>query len=278
MSDEARGTLDALARDRALVVLDFDGTLAPIVARRDDAAMRPSTRALLRVTSLLYPCAVVSGRSRADLAARVEGVPLVAVVGNHGAEAGFGPVDRSERDTVAAWAAALRGRLAGTPGVEIEDKGLSVAIHHRQAPDRAAARARARAAAEALEGARVFLGRAVVNVVPADAPDKGSAVREILRRLGVAKALYVGDDVADEDAFRADGIEVAIRIGRTHASAAGWYLPAQPDIDELLAALVAARRRRDGWRPRLSPGAVALVTRSAPSGDRRPHRAPAAAT
>ncbi len=246
LSDEARETLEALARERALLVFDFDGTLAPIVERPADAALRPSTRALLRVASLLYPCAVVSGRARADLAPRLEGLPLVALVGNHGAEAGYGPVDQGPRRTVAGWAEALGVSLAGADGIEIEDKGLSVAVHYRRAPDRAAARHRVRAAAAALEGARIFGGRAVVNVAPADAPDKGAAVVEILHRIGWRRALYVGDDVTDEDAFGADGVEVSIRIGRTHASSARWYLPAQPDVDRLLAALVDARRRLDG--------------------------------
>jgi trehalose 6-phosphate phosphatase len=245
LGEEGRTVLDALARDRAALVLDFDGTLAPIVARPEDAAMRADTRALLRVTALLYPCAVVSGRARADLAPRVEGIPLVAVVGNHGAEAGFGPVDRAPRREVQGWAAALRRELAGADGVELEDKELSLAIHYRRSRDVAAARERALAAAVRLPGARVFGGRKVVNVVPAGAPDKGAAVAEILRRLGRRAALYAGDDVTDEDAFAMKGI-VSVRVGRTHASRAAWYLPGQAEVDALLRGLVEARRRLDG--------------------------------
>jgi trehalose 6-phosphate phosphatase len=246
LSDDARGILEALARERALLAFDFDGTLAPIVAQPGAAAMRDSTRALLRVTSLLYPCAVVSGRSRADLAPRLEGVPLLAFVGNHGAEAGFGPVDRGPRPVVARWVAALRAALGDAAGVEIEDKGLSVAIHYRRAPDPRGAEVRARAAAEALGGVRVFGGHAVVNVAPADAPDKGAAVAEILRRIGWRKALYVGDDVTDEDAFSAEGVTVSVRVGSASASTARFYLPGQEDVDALLRALVCARRRVDG--------------------------------
>lgn len=246
LSEEGRPVLEGLARERVLVVLDFDGTLAPIVARPADAAMRPETRALLRVAALLYPCAVVSGRPRAEVAQRVEGVPLVAIVGNHGAEAGFGPVDRAIGREVEGWARALARALAGAEGVEIEEKGLSIGIHYRRAPDRASARRRALAAAARLPGARVFGGRAVVNVVPYRAPDKGAAVAEILRRIGARRALYVGDDVTDEDAFAADGVAVAVRVGRTHASSARWYVPGQPEVDALLRSLVAARRRVDG--------------------------------
>lgn len=246
LSEDARGTLEALARERALLVFDFDGTLAPIVDLPAAAAMRESTRALLRVASLLYPCAVVSGRSRANLGPRLEGVPLLAFVGNHGAEAGFGPVDRSPRPTVAGWVAALRAALSETPGIEIEDKGLSVAVHTRRAADPRAAEARARAAAEGLAGARVFGGHAVVNVAPAGAPDKGAAVVELLRRIGGRTALYVGDDVTDEDAFAAEGVVVPVRVGLLPTSAARFYLPGQEDVDALLRALVCARRRVDG--------------------------------
>jgi trehalose-phosphatase len=251
LSDDTRGTLDALARERALLVFDFDGTLAPIVEQPGSAAMRDSTRALLRVASLLYPCAVVSGRSRADLCPRLEGVPLLAFVGNHGAEAGFGPVDLGPRPRVEGWIASLRSALAGVPGVEIEDKGLSVALHYRCAANVRAAEARARAAAEALEGARVFDGHAVVNVAPAGAPDKGAAVAALLRRIGWRQALYVGDDVTDEDAFAADGVTVSVRVGRSSRSAARFFLPRQADVDALLRGLIAARRRLDGRGERL---------------------------
>lgn len=246
LHEEARETLDLLARDRALLVFDFDGTLAPIVEARADAAIPDSTRALLRVVSLLYPCAVVSGRSRADLAPRLEGIPFVAFTGNHGAEAGFGPVDRGPRRVVEGWVEALANELGDLPGVELEDKGLSVAVHYRGAPDGVVAERRVRAAAARLEGVRVFGGRSVVNVVPVGAPDKGAAVGDLLRRIGAGKAMYVGDDVTDEDAFGAEGVVVSVRVGWREGSAAEWFLPAQADVDALLEALVAARRRVDG--------------------------------
>ncbi len=245
LSEAGRPVLDGLARERALLVFDFDGTLAPIVERPGDAAMRPETRALLRVTSLLYPCAVVSGRARADLLPRLECVPLLAVVGNHGAEAGFGPVERGLRREVARWVDVLRRELAGAAGIELEDKGLSLAIHYRHAPRPPEARARALGVAARLAGARVFGGRAVVNVAPAGVPGKGAAIAALLRRLDGRRALYVGDDVTDEDAFAARAVSVAVRVGRTHASGAPWYLARQRDLDALLRELVEARRRLD---------------------------------
>jgi trehalose 6-phosphate phosphatase len=251
LSDEGKPALEALARDRALVAFDYDGTLASIVDDRTRADLRPDTRALLRVVSLLYPTAVVSGRARVDVARRLEGIPLVAFVGSHGAEAGFGPVDRAPRAVVAAWRAAVAPRLTEAPGVELEDKGLALAFHYRRAVDRSSAARAARALAESLSGARVFGGHEVVNAVPADAPTKGGALEELLERTGCRTALYVGDDITDEDAFRAPGVTVAIRVGEAPASAASWYLRAQDEVDELLRALIHERRHLDGRNERV---------------------------
>jgi trehalose 6-phosphate phosphatase len=245
LSDAGRAALDAVARERALIGFDYDGTLAPIVPDRALATLRPETHALLRVTALLYPCVVVSGRSRADLAPRLDGIPLVAFVGNHGAEAGFGPVDRSPRREVTAWRDALEKRLAGLEGVDIEDKGLSLAVHYRRAEDPVAAERSVKEAVAGLPGARIFGGHAVVNAVPESSPTKGEALVELLERTGCRGALYVGDDRTDEDAYLAPGVMVSIHVG-LGSSAAGWYLESQADVDGLLRELVAARRRLDG--------------------------------
>ena len=128
LSPAASGVIEQIALNRTLLAFDFDGTLAPIVADRSAAAVRASTWALVRTAALLYPCAVVSGRTRADVASRLSDVPLVAVIGNHGAEPGFGPVDGQVAARVSAWHHALAPALAGVPGIEIEDKRFSIAL------------------------------------------------------------------------------------------------------------------------------------------------------
>lgn len=233
-------------RVQPLLVFDFDGTLAPLVADPEAAAMRTETRALLRVTALLHPCAVVSGRRRADVLGRLAGIPLVGVVGNHGAEAGFGPVDRAPRGEVEAWVRALRRGLGPRPGVTIEDKQFSVAVHYRSSPERGAARRAILDVARTLPGARVFGGRAVANVVPGDSHDKGDAVARLLPRANRRAAVFVGDDATDEDAFRHPDVAVGIRVGRSTRSAAGYYVPTQADVDALLRVFVRERRRQDG--------------------------------
>jgi len=246
LSPQERPVLDAIARGSALLAFDFDGTLAPVVPDRNAAQLRPETHGLLRTLSLLYPCAVISGRARADVAARLAGIPLFAVVGNHGAEAGHGPVNRTRRLRLLAWKEILERALGGAPGIELEDKRHSVAVHYRHAPCRAAARHAVLKATSSLEGARVFGGRAVVNVIPEDAPDKATAIRELVSRLSSKLVVYAGDDRTDENVFGSADIDVGIRVGRTGRSLARYYVPAQAAVDDLLRALISARTRRDG--------------------------------
>jgi trehalose 6-phosphate phosphatase len=239
---------DALARfagSRVLLAFDFDGTLAPLVRDPDRARMRPSTARLLRRVARLYPCVVISGRSRADVLARVRGLPVRGVIGNHGAETGR-KAPRVRRD-VARWRELLRSRLRGRRGLRIEDKTYSLAVHYRGGPGGKPAAA-IREAAAGLRGARVFGGRRVVNVVAAASPDKGAALALERRRLRCETAIYVGDDETDEDVFaRADPRQVlTLRVGAGEASSAAFTLPRQAAVDRLLALLAALRGAASG--------------------------------
>lgn len=242
----AAAPLDRIARERSLLVLDFDGTLAPYVADRDAAAVPAATRALLRATALLYPCAVVSGRTRRDVAARLDGVPLAAVIGNHGAEPGFGPVDPALRARVRSWLPALRAAVAARPGLDLEDKLHGVALHFRAAPELAEDAGRI---AAGVPGARIVRGRDVVNLVPEEGRTKGEAVVALRRRLGLDFAVYVGDDESDEDVFRSGAAAIGVRVAPGEDSAADLFLRRQEEIDDLLGALVSRRAQADGRDP-----------------------------
>jgi trehalose 6-phosphate phosphatase len=240
LAPEQAPALRRLARRRLLVALDFDGTLAPIVARPLRAALAPRTRRLLRRLAASYPCVVISGRSRRDLLRRVRGLGLAGTVGNHGGEPS--PRAAALRARVGRWRRALERELAGAPGVAIEDKGLSLSVHYRGAPRPGAARAAIRAAAAGLAGARVVGGKRVVNVVPAEAPHKGAALEAARRRLGCEATLYVGDDETDEDAFALRGASrIGVRVGRAPASRARYFLRSQASVDALLERLVRLR-------------------------------------
>jgi trehalose 6-phosphate phosphatase len=248
-----REALKRFARRGTLVALDYDGTLAPIAPRPQDARMPASTRALLARVAKRRPVIVLTGRSRRDALQLLDGVPVLEVIGSHGLETPGTAVTRV-LSRVGQWRAQLVQRLQALAGVSIEDKRYSLSVHYRHAPD-PAARELIGAAAGELEGARVFGGKKVVNVVPADAPDKGIALLAACQRLGCDQAIFVGDDDTDEAAFAAGrpGQVFTIRVGQNAASAATHYLRAQDEIDELLALLLdaepAGRPAPPGSRP-----------------------------
>jgi trehalose 6-phosphate phosphatase len=235
-----RATLARFARRRLLVALDYDGTLAPIVAIPTRAAMRVRTRRALRRAAACYPCVVISGRSRSDLLRRLRGLGLRQVIGNHGAEPS--PRRQQLRAYVRRWRVSLERRIAGLAGVTIEDKGLSLAVHYRRAPNPAQARDSIREAASRLGHARTLGGKCVVNVVPRGAPHKGKALEAERLRLDCEAALYVGDDETDEDVFAhpARG-RLGIRVGPSAGSRARYYLRDQAQVDDLLESLVRLR-------------------------------------
>jgi trehalose 6-phosphate phosphatase len=186
---------------------------------------------------------VISGRDRSDVAARLAGIPLVEVVGNHGADTRLSRPDARTRVRVRSWVGALEAALRDAPGVEIERKAFSVAVHTRSAGLSEEARAKIAALASRLPGSRVFGGDEVVNVVPLEAPSKGDAVEELARRHRAPSVMFVGDDVTDEDAFRSPVVTYPICVGRAERTAATWFVDEQRQVDALLRALVKAQGR-----------------------------------
>jgi trehalose 6-phosphate phosphatase len=208
---------DALAQltenpARAAVLLDVDGTLAPIVARPELAAVPEETRdELRRLVGRYALVACVSGRTGQD-AARLVGVEGITYVGVHGLE--LAPEAEG-------WREALRP-FAALDWPWLEDKGLTVALHWREAEDEEAARSQLKAAATRAEaaGLEARWGRKVLELRPPVEADKGTAVRALLVARGLRRALYAGDDTTDLDAFRGlDGLEVAVRIAVASAEA-----------------------------------------------------------
>jgi trehalose 6-phosphate phosphatase len=260
LSPEGREAVGRIARERALLAFDFDGTLAPLVDDPREAWMRAHTRALLRAVATLFPCAVISGRARADVLARLGDAHLRAVIGNHGAERGDAR-PRVGRARAAAWAAALRDALHDEEGVEVEDKGLTVAVHYRRARWPEAARKRIVQLAALLPGVRLFGGHDVVNLAPVGAPTKADAIEAFSIEFPPAPLAFFGDDETDEDAFRSHVVTFAVRIGPSETSAARYHLEHQAEIDAVLWAIVSERARvsglGDGWQeldPARNPG------------------------
>ena len=207
-------TTDALldrvsaAPGEAGIFLDFDGVLAPIVARPEDAYPPQEARTeLVRLVARYALVAVVSGRAGDDVRARV-GVDGVVYVGSHGLE-----LDRQAdrwRRQIADFAGA-----APWPPSQIELKGLSVAFHFRDRGDEAAAIVELESIAESArdEGLVGRFGRKVLEVLPPVGSNKGTAVRQLLADAGLTRALVAGDDTTDLDAFRAvEQLEHRVRV------------------------------------------------------------------
>ena len=201
---------DALARlaedpSSAALFLDVDGTLAPIVGRPELAAVPEETRSeVRRLVSRYALVACISGRTGEE-AGRLVGVEGVVYVGVHGLEL----APEAER-----WREALRP-FAGLDWPWLEDKGLTVALHWREAPDEEAARVTLEgiAARARLAGLEARWGRKVLELRPPVAADKGTAVQTLLVANGLRRGLYAGDDTTDLDGFRGlDGCEVAVRV------------------------------------------------------------------
>lgn len=244
LSRQNVGVLSQMAWSRVLLAFDFDGTLAPIVNDRSAASMRKRTGDLLARVCSLYPCAVISGRSRGDVAARLRGAKVAYVVGNHGLEPGS-ELETFERVTRGA-APLLTAALDEVPGIDVEDKRYSLAVHYRRSRRKKEARELIERAVAGLPfRMRSIGGKQVINVVPTGAPNKGEALLELRAQADADTALYIGDDVTDEDVFELDqpGRLLTVRIGASRSSAAAYFLREQREIDTVLAKLTAIRKK-----------------------------------
>ena len=189
--------------DRPLLFLDYDGTLAPIVDDPERAVPHPAVPDLLAELAALHEVVVITGRDLAALG-RLLGARLPAV-GLHGAEEGWadGTVESRAAEAHADALRQLRAAVPDAEGVVVEDKGAAFAVHYRHAPDWDAARAALEAWAEAVPAGLVPIwGKAVVEL-RAEGVSKGTAVARLAAAHPDRTPVYLGDDVTDEDAFRA---------------------------------------------------------------------------
>jgi trehalose 6-phosphate phosphatase len=218
------------APERAAVLCDIDGTIAPIVERAEQARVPPdATRALASMARRYGVVACVSGRSALD-ARRLVGVGGIAYAGAHGAELlepgarepAILPEFADYAEPVHRFVAGLDDDGLRALGVRVEDKGPIVALHWRGAPDEDAAHAWLRDLVARIDGdgLATHWGRKVLEVRPPVPVTKARAVHELVGRADVVRALYAGDDSTDLDAFDAldrlvaDGrLEAAVRVG-----------------------------------------------------------------
>ncbi len=227
----AAAALADLGRTPLLVILDYDGTLAPISATPESAF--PAAGAREALTALMagpHRVCVVTGRPAEQVRAllQLDGLP---VVGLHGLEWPGEPLPQPLADTVAA----LVPMLPEFAGRRVEDKGVLLAVHYRATPDEQVPEVEAAMRAlpvppgwTLLHGKRVFEFRPLGT-------DKGTASLRLARVAQGLHPVFIGDDQTDEDAFVALGTVggVGIKVGEGPTQAA-YRLPGPEDVIALL--------------------------------------------
>jgi trehalose-phosphatase len=234
---------------RLALFTDFDGTLTAI--RRHASSVRLSNAVRGRLAALAkqgHLIGVVSGRGLDDVRSRV-GVPGLWYVGAHGFLIRAPDrhtvvlVNPAQQRLIARIARRIARGVRGYPGIEIERKLATVAVHHRRASvsHERLAHEVVRSVVAAEPGLRLTTGKKVWEVLPAAPVDKYRAVRFILRSERTngtdgPLAVYVGDDVADEAVFaRLRG--VTISVGRAHNTLARYFVRSPAEVQELLSRL-----------------------------------------
>jgi trehalose 6-phosphate phosphatase len=244
-SEEGLARFDEIVKPGLLCAFDFDGTLAPIVAQPERAFLPPDLREKLVELSNYAPVAIITGRSVEDLNARLD-FKADFIVGNHGLEGLPGWERRAERYEAmcGGWrdqlAAALHRQDLPDSQIWIENKRYSLSLHYRLAQDREQAEAKLTTLFKSLTPApRIVGGKYIFNLLPEDAVHKGSALEQLIRATGATSAVYVGDDVTDEDVFRLRRSDLlSVRIEPEPGSAAPYFIEHRQNVTQLLDALI----------------------------------------
>ncbi|MBY6413214.1 trehalose-phosphatase [Rhodococcus sp. BP-252] len=273
---ELRRALIGVARTpRLLVTSDYDGTMAPIVSDPDKAFPHAESVNAMRglATLAATTAAVISGRALRDLATLSRLPAEVHLVGSHGSEFDVGfihAIDDKAKNLLAIISEEMKSIAARFPGVSVETKPASAALHVRnaEAGDAERALAAVREGVATREGVQVTEGKAVIELAVI-VTDKGAALDILRHQEAATAAVFFGDDVTDEKAFaRLHGPDIGVKVG-TGDTAAEFRIENTEQVSLALAFLLEQRRQ---WlsgadAPRIerltmlaSPNAVALVT------------------
>jgi len=239
---------------RVAVFLDYDGTLTPIVSQPENAWLSDSMRQTLQELAAQTPVAILSGRDLDDVRQRA-GIDDIVYAGSHGFDiAGPHGLRRQmateflpKLDTVEN---ELHKRLDGISGALVERKRFSIAAHYRNVKEEdipRVKRAVAEAAARHRELRRID-GKKVYELLPDIEWDKGKAVLWLLEALGLdrenSRSIYIGDDVTDEDAFRAlERRGIGILVSEESQPTAARYSLGEPaEVERFLRLLTVCLR------------------------------------
>ncbi|WP_245933593.1 trehalose-phosphatase [Arthrobacter livingstonensis] len=246
---------DAVVRvaqtERLLVAMDFDGTMAPLVSRAEDARPLPAAAAAFAALAVLEgtTAALVSGRALASLRAVASPPEQALLVGSHGAEVWLGPDSPAlalSPDQQAALHRAqdsVQAAVAANHGTAAEHKPAGVVLHYRQAAPEAAAAAVERVLDELAKDPEMFIteGKMVLEVSVVNA-NKGESLAMLRDATGATALVFVGDDVTDEHGFAAlQARDLGIKVGPGDTTAQ-FRIDAPAQVPAVLELLLATRR------------------------------------
>lgn len=227
-----------IARD-TMFAFDLDGTLAPIAPDPGTIGIPEAIRQEFATLNENADVAVITGRALSDARLHL-GVAPRYLIGNHGAEGLPGWENRENEfvRTTNQWQCQLDVLLPieDRTGILIENKGTTLSIHYRHAENIELARTMILYAISHLAPQpRRIGGKCIENLIPADAPDKGAALRLLMHQTGCRKGFFAGDDETDEDVFRLKNENIfTVRVGKKNGSSARYYLQGQHEIVQLL--------------------------------------------
>lgn len=239
-----------------LLLLDFDGTLAPIAPTPEEAALPANTREILEELAAIndVDIAVITGRSITDARGKL-GVPGLIYAGNHGLEIrGPGGLDYVQpeagamRPELHSVTVALAAALAGVDGVLVEDKDLTASVHYRlvSEADRDLVIRAVEQAVQRHDGRlRLTRGRKVLEIRPLVEWNKGAAAAWLRDRMNPqALPVCIGDDTTDEDAFRLLPEGITIKVGCNVETAAAYCAESVEEVSQFLRWIASTLRRR----------------------------------
>jgi alpha,alpha-trehalase len=232
---------------RLVLLLDYDGTVTPIVEKPELAQLSEEMREVIRELSLRNTVCIISGRSLADLKGLV-GLDTIIYSGNHGMEL-YGldsepPIDTAPiKPLIHQIYEECRTNLEDIPGVVVEDKGISASVHYRLVPQDKVSTLKGRVVAilePYLNEIKLGYGKKVIEIRPRIEWGKGKVVIHILDRVpNKTLPIYIGDDLTDEDAFEAlanKGITILVSASERD-SKAQYFLKNVEDVKRFLAIL-----------------------------------------
>jgi trehalose-phosphatase len=229
----------------SILLFDYDGTLSPIVKNPHAAKVPKTSLKYLKRLQKNHPIFVLTGRSVRDTQMRLPNEFHNNILGNHGIESSFlsNKLKKKLPVIVDQWHLAFSD--LSIRGLYIENKKLSLSIHYRRSANKKKAQELIQKTIDSLSPKpRVFHGKEIYNLLPNINWNKGTVSKKILKQYSNQKAIFIGDDVNDEDVFEIkSSYLLGIRVGRSKKSKAQIYLKNQKEMSSFLEYLIEMHSR-----------------------------------